>query len=180
MKLYRSILILSFVFLASLSAWGQHVERGTSIINCRTVPYYARRGRSVTFNPTHTEKEPSNLLPHKFEVAKTNSSNSKKLYWNSAKEGCPKNGGWRLPTQREMGIIILLKKELEATAGFVSLDDPKDGSSNRYYWTLTLDSSGTTQVWCTDGKSNGINSLQPQTSANYARCVREIDDPTIK
>ena len=76
-------------------------------------------------------------------------------------------GTWRLPTQREMMIIYLVRKEfLLNLAGVVDL--LLDGSM---YWTSTANSG--TDAWAMDF-ATGIMSNQAKTATLRVRCVRDI------
>lgn len=76
-------------------------------------------------------------------------------------------GTWRVPTQREMMTIYLVRKEfLLHLAGFVDL--LLDGTQ---YWTSTSASSG--EAWAMDF-ATGIMYNRAKTSLYRVRCVRDI------
>ena len=76
-------------------------------------------------------------------------------------------GTWRVPTQREMMIIYLVRKEfLLNLAGVVDL--LLDGS---LYWTSTANTD--TEAWTMDF-ATGIMYNRPKTNTYRVRCVRDI------
>lgn len=179
MKRHSYIVITTLFLFISLPTLAQHVESGSSIISCRTVPFGARRPAKEVFDPYHFENDPSNLLPHKFEVAKENAATT--MNWESARSACNNKGnGWRLPTQKEMNVIVMLHDELLSQPGFSPIKNINTTSAEQWYWTGTLVYNNSNDAWATDFKNNGRVYYKGQNEIFFVRCVREVTDPTIQ
>jgi hypothetical protein len=97
------------------------------------------------------------------------------LNWADAKAYCP--SGWRLPTQRELQAIWILKTEIQSVSGFAPFAD-------NYYWTATESSAYPNDAWMVwmGSGSAGDAGNTPHIIKTYngtdkdkvsVRCVRE-------
>lgn len=75
-------------------------------------------------------------------------------------------GNWRLPTQREMLLIYLVRKEMLSLSGFV--DFLLNGTQ---YWCSTSNSAS--EAWAMD-MATGIMYNRSKTATYRVRCVRDI------
>jgi hypothetical protein len=83
------------------------------------------------------QSDKNKTLYRKLRVSNTDNGTVKT--WDEAKVICAGLGtGWRLPTQKELEAIWILKSEMVANAGTTGFT----GFSNDYYWTAT-ENSGT-------------------------------------
>lgn len=103
---------------------------------------------------------------YKLEVYKSDDNTSSN--WLTAVNLCkdlPVDGsGWRLPTQRELMLIWVLKPELENIGGFVSF-------SANSYWSATEDYAKLS--WVVD-ISTGFMRGENKANGYRARCVRDL------
>lgn len=105
---------------------------------------------------------------HKFEVSKVN--NASVIDWLKAVEQCKnlnQDGiGWRLPTQRELQLIYILKQELEQQSGFAKFSDS-------FFWSAT--EAGATHCWYVN-LGNGDTSYYDSKISHETKSVRCIRD----
>lgn len=103
----------------------------------------------------------------RFAVAK--SDNSTSTTWANAFTVCSSvsGGGWRPPTQRELVLIWVLKRELEQTSGFT----PFGVGDNSHYWSASeAHTDYGRNVSFKTGNTN--NHTKP---SNYSvRCIKEL------
>lgn len=104
----------------------------------------------------------------KFEVSKTDNSTTSN--WSESIDLCAKLAtdgvGWRLPTQRELMLMWVLKGELERTSGFIPFVVAKS------YWSATEEDS---DFGANVRFDNGFTSGFLKRSPDYrVRCVRDI------
>lgn len=108
----------------------------------------------------------------KFEVSKTDmrqTDNSTTSNWREAIDLCAKLAtdgvGWRLPTQRELMLMWVLKGELERTSGFIPF-------VAEHYWSATEgDGDFGATVWFECGSTSGSRKRSPN---QRVRCIRDI------
>ena len=104
---------------------------GTSfIIECKGMPAasYTTYAKPTTEADLKTDTQ-NKTVAYKFEVAATDASES--LTWADAWSlATDAEGDWRLPTQRELMLIWLMKDALEQLGSFTPL-------ARDYYWTAT-------------------------------------------
>ena len=114
---------------------------GTSfIIECKGMPAtsYTTYAKPTTEADLKTDT-PNKTVAYKFEVAATDASES--LTWADAWSlATDAEGDWRLPTQRELMLIWLMKDALEQLGSFTPL-------ARDYYWSATESSSYNNNAW---------------------------------
>jgi hypothetical protein len=96
------------------------------------------------------------------------------MTWSQAQTYCASysGGGWRLPTQRELQAIWILKAEI---ASVVPTSTP---FANYYYWTATASSlypNDAWMVWMSSGPAGDAGNTPHIIQSNQVsvRCVRE-------
>lgn len=100
---------------------------------------------------------------YKFEVQSNDVSN---LSWANAVSYCQKKGGdWRLPTDSEWKMILILSPQLVALGSFFNNFQPS------VYWSLTEYSADKSYGGMTLNMMMGENS---KGTAMYFRCIREM------
>lgn len=82
------------------------------------------------------------------------------------------DGSWRLPTQRELMLMWILKYQLEQTNGFT----PFIGGS---HWSATESIEGVGSTWTVESRY-GTSAADGKTNPNYVRCIRELTDQPTK
>ena len=118
---------------------------------------------ATTLNVAHIHSNTTNSVFKKIEVADSDNAASN---WAAAKAACvTKGAGWRLPTQREL-MLIWVMKDLLVQAGL-----PVFGVGG--YWASTgMDTTNTWYVRFSDGATNAV----ANTNATYlSRCIREVN-----
>lgn len=167
--------VLSALLLTVTSGYAQtkqypYVQNG-KIIVCREGTNGVKSSLihpNWTEMPAHNESDiTNNRVAAKFDVAPSDAGTS--LTWADALRRCQTRGaGWRLPTVRELRLLLALRDEL--TVKFSS-----SVISNRYYWSATEDSSTEGNSWCVDfGKEEGRVSSAATSTKYYVRCVRDL------
>lgn len=111
---------------------------------------------------------------YKFEVSKVDNTNDKSDYldrveWVGAVNLCKDlnldGTGWRLPTQRELQLIYILRQEVHAQIGFQKLES--------FYWSATESESSEREAWLLINEllySYAHSKHQP----HRVRCIREL------
>lgn len=119
----------------------------------------------TTATPAHNHSdEPDgtakacNAVSAKFEVY--SSDNATSGAWADAAGKCP--SGWRLPTQRELILISVMKDQFSGITGLASAS----------YWSATEYS--TTSAWYFGFSTNYTNYATKTNTAYYVRCVRDL------
>lgn len=109
--------------------------------------------------PRHYVNDPENKVPAKLEVA---TSDATDCTWEEAHSICP--SGWRLPTQRELMLIFVMRDRLK-TANF---------SNTLWYWAATK--GGETTAWNLMF-SNGYYYMDTRNDWHdvHVRCVRDVN-----
>lgn len=119
-----------------------------------------------TTTPAHIEKdEPDgtakacNAPSAKFEVYA--SDNSTSSTWTAAPNKCP--SGWRLPTQRELMLMYVMKDQLTGITSFTGYT----------YWSATEYSGASGNAWFVTF-SNGRTYSNAEAGSLYVRCIRDL------
>lgn len=119
---------------------------------------------------------------YKFEVSKVDNTNDKSDEWgglnwvdavNLCKDLNLDGTGWRLPTQRELQLIHILRWELEARAqeGFTEFA-PSFGDS---YWSATEYSEGyAAGLYFETSITHLYSHIKGKNSTYKVRCIREL------
>ena len=119
---------------------------------------------------------------YKFEVSKVDNTNDKSNYfggieWVDAVNLCKDlnldGTGWRLPTQRELQLIHILRWDLEARAqeGFTEFAPSFGGR----YWSATEHSEGSACALFFETSITHLYSFfTGKNSTNMVRCIREL------
>lgn len=159
----------------STSASYPHVEENKYIVSDPAkgsyggVPFHGPWG---TGTPNHAQGGVLNSVSSKFEVASEDctqantgvGSSGNQFSWDQAKQACTAykaaEGGWRLPTARELELVFKLKP-----SGF----DPQA----ELYWTGTRYSSTTSEEICVISAQEGLYDMHFNSSLSV-RCVRDI------
>lgn len=179
-------MVFAGAILCLAPAYAQKVveEGSMTIIDASVIPHTKTKKACTTMATDRTlppvddltdiASEASNEKVYiKFEVSKTDNEGGKD--WLAIVNHCAgltHNGktGWRLPTQRELMLMYVLKPELEQTNGF----DPFN-SGNYYYWSATdMNNNGTT-VWGVYFGSGTVGVLyKSERTWQLTRCIRDI------
>lgn len=111
----------------------------------------------------------------RFEVSKTD--NSAGTTWREAVDLCSNldqdGTGWRLPTQRELVLMYILRPGLDKQSGF-------SGFANAYYWSATQatyefnSSIGTSSRCVFLGDGYFLSGMEKTNNALKVRCIRDI------
>lgn len=119
---------------------------------------------------------------YKFEVSKVDNTNDKSDYWggldwvdavNLCKDLNLDGTGWRLPTQRELQLIHILRWELEARAqeGFTEFAP----GTPRSYWSATEYSESSAAVLSFETSITLLySSFSGKSGKLSVRCIREL------
>lgn len=172
-----------------IAAQAQKVEAGTRIINCSDMPagsYTTVKRRCPV--PDHFITDRLNQTIYiRFEVAEHNYQNSSqntsremaKSLCSMYKESAHDRGTWRLPTQRELALMWILRPALakqEATSGFIAMDSENVSLSS--YYSATSGGGvgfavepGSTKPYL----SQMAGSIMISDGGNNVRCVRDLD-----
>ena len=148
---------------------------GTSfIIECRGMPEasYTKTAKPTTQDELKTA-ETNKKVAYKFEVANEDLTSGGSGTWTDGKTNwenayavaIDKGEGWRLPTQRELMLIWLMK---EALAKFNPLFN---SLATGYYWSATEDGAGNAWYVSING---GYTGTDDETFDNRVRLVRDI------
>lgn len=169
MKTKQLISALAVAILSFSSALAQRVETalvdGRPVINCSGMPAAAITTTSKGNTEAQLKTAAANATVfHRFAVAIADNSTSSN--WSNAFTVCSNLGaGWRLPTQRELMLMWVLKAELEKTSGFTKFNA-------NHYWSATEANSNTSwYVYFYNGYTYLTNS---KTTTSRVRCVREF------
>lgn len=109
--------------------------------------------------PSHTGSSSNNKVPAKLEVATSDAQSS--VTGDVALGSCP--SGWRLPTQREMMLIFVMRDKLR-TSGF----------KEDRYWTSTISDIQTDAAYDMDFSSPNSNICHHSLTMGV-RCVRDVN-----
>ena len=148
---------------------------GTSfIIECKGMPEasYTKTAKPTTQDELKTA-ETNKKVAYKFEVANEDLTSGGSGTWTDGKTNwenayavaIDKGEGWRLPTQRELMLIWLMK---EALAKFNPLFN---SLATGYYWSATEYNANF--AWYV-GFYNGNTNASGKTNSNRVRLVRDI------
>lgn len=108
--------------------------------------------------PSHTGSSSNNKVPAKLEVATSDAQSS--VTGDVALGSCP--SGWRLPTQREMMLIFVMRDKLR-TSGFQD-----------QYWISTISDYQTNASYNMDFDTPSSN-ICSHTITMHVRCVRDVN-----
>lgn len=137
----------------------------------------------------HSQTSEDNRVAAKFEVASpaTEEDHQDRKTWEDAKTYCENlEGGWRMPTQRELMLIYAMNDQLKEPLYNRPNDpdetDQEDNGEHIFYWSGTTDvSEPGEQAWsvcfCTHESDNILSGKvegYPKTYVNYIRCVRDV------
>lgn len=191
-----SALCLCTPILVQAQLHSPYVEAGTLIVN--NSGFKAASIRTTTLSrptPLHLDSDPINKsFPARFVVAKNDVSGTGTWAWANGwntlanvqilgitvsliPTGCASYfelgsiaavGKWRLPTQREMALILLERHELSSQniSGFNPL------GTNTVYWVASQYDQ--TQAWTTTANNIRV-SVRPKSSNYAARCIRDLE-----
>lgn len=182
MKKQGAFLVTSILLLISSASHGQKVIKDNNsriIIDSRNMPPTTitaipktriTNGTNSNLGSTTIDNLGSAInngkVYHYLEVSKADMSTS--ADWLTAVNTCTTattdGGGWRLPTQRELMLIWILRKKLEKTEGFTPFVDI-------YYWGST-ESNGS-NGWFVGFNSGGTSGSDKKLEYRV-RCVRDI------
>ena len=126
--------------------------------------------------PDHNETDATyNRVSAKFEVAENLAGNA--LSWSDAEAACATysqasagKGAWRLPTVRELRLIVSLGQQLTL--------DLEPGGSAKTIWSSTMASSNKNNAWSVSSDA-GTLSNEAKGTSHVALCVRDIDMPPV-
>lgn len=188
----RVLLLLYSLFMCMFALFAQKVETGTRIINCSDMPAgtYTNVKRRCPV-PTHEVSDRLNQTVYqRFEVAKHNYQNSALgvsredaiRYCASYREFVNDRGKWRLPTQRELLIIWILRPALVQTDDFDPLDlwDVSYRNNSGGYYSATKNACVGFMVQgeldsTPDMSSSSGNGRLSDNPAHLVRCIRDLD-----
>lgn len=179
----RKILLLVSFICCSLMVLAQKVEPGTRIINCSDMPVgtYTNIKRRCPV-PDHWVGDRLNQTVYqRFEVAEHNYQNSAlgtdraeaKRLCAAYSESVSDRGKWRLPTQRELILIWILRPALAKNNDFVPLD--QTSTSGNSYYSATRNSGVNFMVANGIPASNTGGGGATDITGNLVRCVRDLD-----
>lgn len=125
--------------------------------------------------PTTNELSQYNKVAPRLEVAQTNAgvnitwTDWMKLGIGNDGSGCP--SGWRMPTQREMTLIMVM-----ALNGKLNVIEPLVASGNQYYITSNESSRTPSNIWTlSSGLAHSADNSLKSSLFSFARCVRDIN-----
>ena len=181
------ILFGLFVCLAATSGHAQKIasENGKVIIDSSAIPHVTtKKARTTTatskLKGSNTADDiasqvSNSLVYYKFEVGQVSTD---RLSWSDAILACANKtdtgGGWRLPTQRELQLMVVLSPELEQFGLFKASE----------FWSATewRDQTGNvgTQAYRAkvDTRAKGyehILGLYDKYTLSFYRCIRDLD-----
>ncbi|WP_455641305.1 hypothetical protein [Parabacteroides sp.] len=198
MKQIVKLILIVFSCLMAIDSYAQRVvvDNGKVIIDASGIEHTKTKKARGTTGTVDTaggsslddisSLESNSKVYYRFEVSKEDNS-SQRMPWRSAVDLCEnlstEGGGWRLPTQRELSLIWVLKSELLSVSGF------NDFVKYYNYWCATVGYYEDTTLlghysWdgcITDGDGTFIGDigahikLSIKTSNNYVRCIRDLD-----
>lgn len=167
----RTTILVTVVWLLMLSTSAVYAQRiepvldnGHPVINCDGMRYFASttpKGSTAAALKTAAANE---KVYKRFAVS--NKDNSTLSLYSEAFTVCSSvsGGSWRLPTQRELMLMWVLKRELDKTSGFTPF-----GTTG--YWSAT--EFNTLKGWNVSF-FNGMTRGLEGTSTSSVRCVREL------
>ena len=165
-KIIFVVLIAGFIAPAGLMAQKVSVVGGKVILDLTGMPAGSRDYASKGLSPSSDAA--NEKMYQKLEVATSDTGSI--MPWASANTACP--AGWRLPTQRELMLMYIMKSAIEALT--TSL-----GATG--YWSAT---GGPGSPWCVifnDPNTSAIpiigTTYKPEMLMNPSygvRCVREV------
>lgn len=181
------ILFGLFVCLAATTGHAQKIasENGKVIIDSSAIPHVTtKKARTTTATPrlkgSNTADDiasqvSNSLVYYKFEVGQVSTD---RLSWNDAILACANKtdtgGGWRLPTQRELQLMVVLSPELEQFGLFKASE----------FWSATEWKGQTGNVGAqayrvkVDTRAKGYEhkfSLYDKYTLSFYRCIRDLD-----
>lgn len=170
MKTKSLLSALAVVVLSVSVGHAQSVERllfdqQHPVINCEAMPASAYTTTTKGKTEDELKTGAANSQVYK-RFAVSGKENSRGAKWSDAFTVCSgiSGGGWRLPTQRELMLIWVLKKELM----WGNADPLEEGS----YWCAT--ESGENLSWLMFFSNGTLYSFSRSTQA-MVRCVRELE-----
>lgn len=178
----NKMILMALLCAVTVSSFAQEVYKGKSdgtisstanenvcfIIECKGMPEasYTKVAKSAVQADLKTA-EANKKVAYKFEVAKEDTTPPFVRHWQEAYNAAPGKDGWRLPTQRELLLIWVMKDALAkfSAAGFTPLTE-------KYYWSATEYDSN--YAWSVDFE-RGYSLTDYKTDKNYhVRLVRDI------
>lgn len=185
--------LLALPLYAQTPITSPFVESGTLVINNNGFKPVSIRTIPVTRpTPMHIHSDAVNAtFPAKFAVAKSDLAQIGTWAWacgwntpaNSAVSGVPASviptgcaayfepgldagiGKWRVPTQREMCLIVIARFELATVPGYTQI------GANSTYWTSTQSNATRSLAITMSGSSMFI---RDKTIAFSVRCIRDL------
>lgn len=172
MKTKSLLTAIVVVVLFSSVGYAQRVEAfmvdGCPVINCKAMPTstYTTTPKGNTEEVLKT-KEANEKVYKRFAVFNTDGG---KAYWKGAFTICSgiSGGEWRLPTQRELQLMWVLKSELERLGPLFA--------TTGVYWSATEYDKLYTS-WSVDFSNGRTISSGRTDSYLIVRCVKELPMP---
>lgn len=174
------LLLIVFASCAVMDSYAQKVfvdGAGRVIIDASAIPHTTTpkartTDATLTDFGTNTLTDISSELSNekvfkKIEVSKQRLGG---FNWLQAIEACynlpDDGGGWRLPTERELSLMLILEYKLLEIKGFGSI-------SRDYNWSATnsVTQGNASYLFSNFGKDMKV---YHKTNAYYARCIRDI------
>ena len=181
------ILFGLFACLAATTGHAQKIasENGKVIIDSSAIPHVTtKKARTTTatskLKGSNTADDiasqvSNSLVYYKFEVGQVSTD---RLSWNDAILACANKtdtgGGWRLPTQRELQLMVVLSPELEQfglfkASEFWSATELRNQTGN--VGTVAYRAKVETRA---KGYEHVLSSYEKYTLSFY-RCIRDLD-----
>lgn len=169
----KNLIVTTVVFVFSImGVYAQKLEAalvdGLPVINCSGMPAAAITTNSKGSTAAELRTVAANATVfHRFAVAIND--NGTASTWLPAFTVCSNLGaGWRMPTQRELMLMFVLKKELEDASGSFTKFDLTDS-----YWCSTSLTNTSNSSWIMNFSEYEITTM-PQTAPYRFRCVKEL------
>lgn len=186
MKTKMLLMVFASFILSLATVYGQKVvvENGKVIIDCAGMPAGAvtdvKKARATSWTATTpagtdlsdiSSAQSNEKVYKRFEIHKTVNNSGELLSWKKAIDHCKnlstENGGWRLPTQRELMLIWVLRPAL--TVGGVT------DLAIINYWSATTDEADGQKSWIVNFLDIGGNTItHSKTNENTFRCIRDL------
>lgn len=180
------LLLIVFASCAVMDSYAQKVfvdGAGRVFIDASAIPYTTTpkartTDATLTDSGTNTLTNISSELSNEkvfrvFEVSKKTLKPQTAMTgfnWLQAIESCynllDDGGGWRLPTERELSLMLILEYKLIEIKDFERI-------SNNYIWSATNSVSSGNASYLFSNFGGEMKSYS-KTGAYYARCIRDI------
>lgn len=184
----RLFVVLAIMFYGVNAAFGQAIyydaNEGGVVIDCTMMPEGTVLTSSMQDSnddyqlPSHNEVSDANKVYPMLVVAAYDLS-ANVMQWTVAESSAKSSTAtgkddWRLPNQRELMLIYVLRNEIESAFESNDIEFDSFDLTDESYWSSTICSTDTgTKYWYTTFK-DGYTNYSVVTEENYARAVREI------